>query len=142
MLTTARVALILALFGAYPGIARAGEVVVVVSTSSPATVLSESQVADIFLGRTRVFPDGRRAQPIDLPEGSVPHAAFYAEFTGRTAAQLKAHWSKIIFTGRGQPPRQLADIAQVKKALAESAGAIAYLPSDAIDPTVRLVNIR
>lgn len=139
MPTTARVAAIVVLFAVCPRMAAATDVVVVVSADSPLIALSKNQVADIFLGRTRTFPDGRRAEPVDLPESSAPHETFYAEFTGRNASQLKAYWSKIIFTGRGQPPKQLADIGRVKQALQGNPDAIAYLPPEAVDPGLRIV---
>src|SRR5688572_1178700 len=86
--------------------ARAAEVVVVVPAGSPAPELSRDDVAALFLGKLVRFPDGRRAVPIDHEEGTAIRNAFYETFAGKSAAQIKAHWAKIIFTGRGRPPRQ------------------------------------
>src|SRR5512140_1123353 len=109
--------------------AAADDVVAVVSAKSPITSLNTSQVADIFLGKTSRFPDGTPAVPIDLPEESPVRERFYAEYTGKSPAQVKAHWSKIIFTGRGQPPKQAATGTEAKKLLAENPNAIAYIDS-------------
>ena len=92
----------------------AEEVVPVVSARSPVTQLNANQVADIFLGKSSRFPDGTVAMPIDLSEESPLRERFYTVFTGQSPAQLKAHWSKIIFTGRGQPPRQVSGSAEAK----------------------------
>jgi ABC-type phosphate transport system substrate-binding protein len=116
-------------------------VVVVVSAQSPLRTLSKSQVADIFLGKTRTFPDNRQAEPIDSPDGGDAYAAFYGAFTGLSSAQLKAHWSKIIFTGRGRPPPQLTTEEKVVRALLENPNAISYLPLDAVDPQLRVVSV-
>src|SRR5688572_24835426 len=86
---------------------RAEDVVPVVSAKSPITALSTAQVADIFLGKTSRFPDGSPAVPLDLAEDSPERDRFYAQYTGKSPAQVKSHWAKIIFTGRGQPPRQV-----------------------------------
>src|SRR5688572_26049297 len=99
--------------------ASAQEVVAVVSAKSPYAGLSSAHVADIFLGRTNRFPDGTLAVPIDHPEESPVREKFYSDFTGKSPAQVKAHWSKIIFTGRGQPPRQVQGSAEAKRAVAE-----------------------
>jgi len=32
---------------------------------------------------------------------------FYNKVTGKSAAQMKAYWSKIIFTGKANHPRKL-----------------------------------
>src|SRR6188768_4088554 len=84
--------------------AAADELVVIVSSASPIAGLTKDQIADIFLGKLRQLPDGTKVVPIDQPEGSPTRDAFYVQFTGKSPAQVKAHWSKIIFTGRGQPP--------------------------------------
>src|SRR5690348_6610914 len=81
--------------------ASAQEVVAVVSAKSPVSALNSEQVADIFLGKTGRFPDGTQAIPIDQHEDSPLRERFYSQFTGKSPAQVKAHWSKIIFTGRG-----------------------------------------
>jgi ABC-type phosphate transport system substrate-binding protein len=124
--------------------ARAGtsDVVVVTSTRSPALSLSREQVADIFLGRNTRLPDGRRAVPIDHGEGMAIRDAFYLAFTGKSPAQIKAHWSKVIFTGRGHPPKQAADGNEVKQRLSRNPDAIAYLEAALLDSSVQVVTVQ
>jgi ABC-type phosphate transport system substrate-binding protein len=119
--------------------ARAQDVLVVVSSKSAVTSLSPSQVADIFLGKSSRFPDGSQAVPVDQPEDSPARDRFYAQYTGKSAAQVKAHWSKIIFTGRGQPPVQAGSDAEVKKMLAQNPAAIGYIDPASVDDTVRVL---
>jgi len=131
--------LVAALALAFPAAAGADEVVAVVSAKSPVTSLNPGQVADIFLGKTSRFPDGSPAVPIDQNEDSPDRDRFYAQYTGKSPAQVKAHWSKLIFTGRGQPPRQVANGAEAKRALAEDPHAIAYIDNRLVDSTVRVL---
>ena len=119
--------------------AAADDVVAVVSAKSPVAGLNASQVADIFLGKTNRFPDGTLAVPVDLPEESPAREKFYAEYAGKSPAQVKAHWSKIIFTGRGQPPKQLGSGAEAKKFVAENPNAIAYIDSKLVDNSLRVL---
>jgi ABC-type phosphate transport system substrate-binding protein len=135
----------LILFGflaAAPSLAAAEEVVPVVSARSTVTQLNANQVADIFLGKSNRFPDGSVAVPIDLSEDSPLRERFYTLFTGKSPAQLKAHWSRIIFTGRGQPPRQVSTSAEVKKALADNPNAIAYIDPKQVDSSMRVLASR
>ncbi len=115
------------------------DVVVVVSASSSVTALSPQQIAAIFLGNNARLPNGEPAAPIDQAEGSGTRDEFYAKFTGKSAAQMKAHWSKIIFTGRGQPPKELPG-TEVKKQIAANPNAIGYLEKNMVDATVRVLN--
>jgi ABC-type phosphate transport system substrate-binding protein len=122
--------------------ASAQDVVAVVSAKSPLTSLKADQVADIFLGKTSRFPDGSQAVPIDLGEDSPARDRFYAQFTGKSPAQVKAHWSKIIFTGRGQPPRQASTANEAKKLIAENPNAIGYIDPREVDNSVRVLASR
>ena len=115
------------------------DVVAVVSAKSTVTTLSKSQLTDIFLGRVSRFPDGARAVPIDQAEGSAVRDEFYAKVVGKTAAQVKAFWSKIIFTGRGQPPKAVPNSIEMKKRIAENPAAIGYIEEQLVDETVRVV---
>ena len=116
-----------------------GDVVAVVSARSAVIVLSNSQLADIFLGRVTRFPNGVQAVPIDQADGSVARDEFYLRLAGKSAAQLKAYWSKIIFTGRGQPPPTVANSDEVKRRLIGNPAAIGYIESNRVDGSVRVV---
>jgi ABC-type phosphate transport system substrate-binding protein len=122
--------------------ASGADVVAVVSSKSRVTALHPDQVADIFLGKTSHFPDGTQATPIDQSEDSPTREKFYAQFTGKSPAQVKAYWAKIIFTGRGQPPRQVATGAEAKKLIAQNPNAIGYIDSALVDDSVRVVDGR
>jgi ABC-type phosphate transport system substrate-binding protein len=125
--------------GSAAGMADA-TVVTVVSAKSPITALSKAQVADIFLGKSNRFPDGAQATPIDQPESSRVREEFYSTVTGKTLAQLKAYWSKIIFTGRGQPPRIVSGGAELKSLLATNLLAIGYIDASQVDASVRVLD--
>ncbi len=120
------------------GMARA-DVVAVVSAKSPIVSLSVSEVADIFLGKSSRLHSGIQALPIDQADGSAVRDEFYAKITGKTAAQLKAYWSKIIFTGRGQPPLAVANSVELKKRLRDNPTAIGYIEQSEVDASVRVV---
>jgi ABC-type phosphate transport system substrate-binding protein len=119
--------------------AASSEVVVIVSSKNPLTVLSVDQVSDIFLGKTGNFPDGTAAVPVDQSETSPLRQEFYVKATGKTAQLLKAHWSKMIFTGRGEPPREVTDSAAIRKMVAENPHFIGYVDKSAVDASVKVV---
>ncbi|MGV7241288.1 MULTISPECIES: type 2 periplasmic-binding domain-containing protein [Burkholderiaceae] len=131
-----RSALIAMLLG-LSGESAMAQLIVVVSTKSTLTALSEQQIADIFLGRAAYFPGGGSAIPVDLPEDAAARSEFYRRITGKSSSQMKAYWSKLIFTGRGQPPREVQDPAAIKRALAETPNAIGYMDSRDIDASVK-----
>jgi ABC-type phosphate transport system substrate-binding protein len=129
-------AAVLALAGMPAG---AAELVVIVSAKNPVTALRPDQVAAIFLGQSVRFPDGVEAVPLDLPPGSKLRGEFYERVAGKTPALLKAHWSKMVFTGRGQPPGEAPDSAAMRRRVAENPELIGYIERAALDGSVRPV---
>ncbi len=111
----------------------------VVSTKSPVRMLSKTQLGDIFLGKTSRFPDGSRAVPIDQSEGSPARDEFYAQIAGKSAAQMKEYWSRMIFTGRGEPPTAVDTSKAAKKLVVANPSAISYIEPKLVDDSLRVV---
>jgi ABC-type phosphate transport system substrate-binding protein len=128
--------MLLALLG---NAAAAADLVVVVSARSPVTALRAEQVADIFLSEAMRFPDGGEAVALDLPIGSPLRDDFYLKVANRSPALMKAYWTKKIFTGRGQPPRELPNSQAVRKLVADNPTLIGYIERSALDASVRPV---
>jgi ABC-type phosphate transport system substrate-binding protein len=118
---------------------QAGDLVVIVSARSPVEALRPEQVAAIFLAQSPRFPNGAVASALDQAVGSLERDQFYLRVAGKTPALLKVYWSKMVFTGRGQPPRELAGSAAVRRAVAEDPALIGYIEREALDPSVRPV---
>lgn len=113
------------------GCAMAADLVVI---ANPAVgPLTKDQVAELFLGKNQSLT------PIDLPESSATYADFYHRATGRDVAQVKATWARLVFSGKGQAPRQLPDAAAVKKAVAADPKAVGYIEKAAVDGSVKAV---
>jgi hypothetical protein len=113
------------------GMANAGDVVVVMAAG--ATAPTKEQIANVYLGRSHELI------PLDLPESNPVRQLFYKKVTDRDAAQVKAVWSRITFTGQGKPPKELADATAVKKAVAAEPKAIGYIPKSDVDSTVQVI---
>jgi ABC-type phosphate transport system substrate-binding protein len=117
----------------------AAELVTVVSAKSAVTTLTRNQVVDIFLGKVSRFPDGGPAVPIDQVEGAAARDEFYRTLAGKSPGQMNAHWSKIIFTGRGHPPTEAANGEALKRLLVATPGAIGYLDRSLVDGALRVL---
>jgi ABC-type phosphate transport system substrate-binding protein len=119
--------------------AVAADMVVIVSAKSPVSALRQDQVADIFLGRTGHFPDGGEAVAIDQGLASPLRNEFYARVAAKSPTVLKVYWSKMIFTGRGKPPRELPNSATVRQQVADNPALIGYIERALLDASVRPV---
>jgi len=135
-LPTLLASLILPLLLALPAQA---EIIVIVSAKNPVRTLSNEQAVDLFLGKSNNFPNGSKAVPLDQAEGAGIRDSFYRKTTGKGPAQMNAHWARMLFTGRAQPPVAVSDSEAVKKLVAADASLIGYIDRDALDSSVRAV---
>lgn len=115
------------------------DVVVIVSARNSLKTLSGEQASDLFLGKSADFPNGQHAVPIDQSEGSPVRDAFYLKTSGKAPAQMKAHWARMLFTGRGQPPVESGDNAAIKRLVADNPNLVGYIDRSALDSSVRAV---
>lgn len=119
-----------ALGAAFPAMA---EVVVVVNPKAAEASMSKEQVAQFFLGKSTAMT------PIDQADASPIRAEFYKKVADKDAAQAKALWSKLVFTGKATMPKEVADNAAVKAAVAANPKAIGYIDKSAVDGSVKVV---
>ena len=109
------------------------EVVVVVNPKAAESSMSKDQVAQFFLGKSTSMT------PVDQPEGAPVRAEFYKKVTDKDASQVKSLWSKLVFTGKATMPKEVADSAAVKKAVAGDPKAIGYIEKSAVDGSVKVI---
>jgi len=101
--------------------------------------LDKDSISRLFLNKAKAFPSGTQAEPIALEEGQAATEEFNGKVLNKSAAQLTAFWSKLVFTGKGQPPKALANDAAVVSAVAANPGAIGYVDASAVNDSVRVV---
>lgn len=113
--------------------AFAGEIAVIVNPKNPATRMFSEQAAQFFLGKSTLFT------PVEYTDGSAIKNDFYQKVLGKDTAQVKAIWSKLVFTGKGAAPKEYSSAAEVKKAVAHDPQAIGYIDKSAVDDTVKVI---
>lgn len=116
------------------------EISVIVSNNNPNTTINQTMVSKIFLGKAKSFPDGSQAVPIDQDDGAAARGAFNSTVLGKSSSQLKSYWSRLIFTGKGTPPKQSGNDAAVKQLVADNPNIIGYVDSSAVDDSVKVVH--
>ena len=109
------------------------EVVVVVNPKAAEASMTKDQVAQVFLGKSSAMT------PVDQPESAPIRAEFYKKVTDKDASQVKALWSKLVFTGKATMPKEVGDSAAVKKAVAADPKAIGYIEKSAVDASVKAI---
>lgn len=112
--------------------ALAADIVVIVNPKNPATRMFSEQAAQFFLGKSTLFT------PVEHTEGALRNE-FSQKVLGKDSAQVKAQWSKLVFTGKGTAPKEFGSSAEVKKAVAADVQAIGYIEKSAVDDSVKVI---
>ena len=80
--------------------------------------------------------DGMRALPVDQTSGTPMREQFNARVLDKSDSQLKAYWSRVVFTGTGTPPKEVGGDNEVKKLVADNPNLIGYIDKTKLDSSV------
>lgn len=130
------ITIVLSLFS----ISSLADIVVIVHPSNN-DAINAKNVQRIFLGKEKKFPGGVKAKPINQVSGGPARDQFDSGILGRSTTQVSAYWSKLVFTGKGIPPKEVDNDAAVVAAVAADASAIGYIDSSAVTGDVKALTI-
>ena len=117
--------LLAALAATFAPAARA-DYYVVVGERNPVTALTQQQVLQLFMGRTRSYPDGRTAATCEIGSDGQ-RAGFYRSLSGMSLPQVTSYWARLMFSGRNLPPQRLDSEAAVIERVQSDPHAIGWL---------------
>ena len=135
---TIRLAALLLLW--IPAARLAGETLVV-NPGVEYSDIARGTARSFFYMRLREWPDGTPVRVFVLPDNHSLHVAFAKEVLNVFPYRLRRAWDRAVFAGLGQAPQQVDNVEQMRARVAETPGAIGYLPEDKIDETVRPLDI-
>jgi hypothetical protein len=104
--------------------AAAGGIWIVAHQDVEVATLTRTETANLFLAKGRT---DSQLTPFDQRDRQL-RERFYREVAGVSAASVRAHWAKQVFTGRGRPPAMLS-LEEVERVLSEKPGAVTYVPA-------------
>ena len=115
---------------------RADELVIVVNKDN-AQAMSAATVARIYTGEVLTWENGSAIVVID--QGDTPSSSQFFGSIGKSYANYKAIWTRLMFTGRATPPKSVASDAEVKAHVSANKAAIGYIKASSADDSVRLL---
>jgi ABC-type phosphate transport system substrate-binding protein len=113
------------------------EVSVIVHPSNQNNI-NKNDILRIFLGKSKSFPNGEQAIPINIKEGET-RSNFNELVLSKSDSQLKAYWSKLIFTGKGNPPQDIDYELEVLELISSNPSFIGYIDSSKVTEKVKII---
>ncbi|PAJ73026.1 phosphate ABC transporter substrate-binding protein [Pseudoalteromonas sp. NBT06-2] len=114
------------------------EIAVIVNTSNSST-LDKTSIERIFMGKMKKFSNGLVALPLNAAKSMNSRDEFNKAVIGRSSSQVNAFWSKLVFTGKGNMPRELSSDAEIISTISSNQGAIGYIDSGSITGDVKVI---
>ena len=85
---------------------------------------------------------GRSIRVYVLPDDNAVHVAFSKQILGVFPHQLRTAWDRLVYSGTGQAPLEVASEEEMRARVAGTAGAIGYLSRKMIDESVTVLQVQ
>ncbi|MBS0288255.1 MAG: phosphate ABC transporter substrate-binding protein [Proteobacteria bacterium] len=115
------------------------EVVVIANKDMPLSSISSDELYRIYLGKTKFLSSGVKVIPVDQQLGSAARDKFYSSVIKKSDPEVKAYWSRVIFSGQGYPPIQESDDRAVKELVAKNPNCLGYVDKSVVDGSVKVL---
>lgn len=114
---------------------------IVVHPTVSETQLTTAQLRAIFSIRQSRWADGQMIKVFVLPSDNEHHQKFTRTYLKMFPYQLDAIWHRQRFSGIGGVPVQYSTVEELQAALANTPGAIGYLPQGLRSSALKVVTL-
>ncbi|MBL4867188.1 MAG: phosphate ABC transporter substrate-binding protein [Pseudomonadales bacterium] len=114
------------------------DIVVIVSKDSPLSSVTIDEISALFLAKTNRL-QGSPLKPVDMISGDELRDTFYRSVTKKSPMQMKAYWSRLIFTGKGIPPPMAESAEDVIDMIVEEPNHIGYVEAEEVNDSVKVL---
>jgi len=115
---------------------------VIVNPNNPISAADREFVRDAYLKKASEWANHQVVHPIDLSARFPVRARFAERVIRKTPSQLRTYWNQQVFTGKNNPPPEVASVADAVAYVVATKGAIAYIPVDANPGAAKVIGIR
>ena len=116
-------------------------VIPVINAHSKQQSISRNGLSAIFKMRLHQWRDGTAVTVFVLKDDNPLHKRFCKEILNVFPHQLRRVWNKLVFSGSGQAPIQLSNIAEMQARIRETPGAIGYLKAGDVTDGIHILDI-
>jgi hypothetical protein len=112
-------------------------VLVAINAETPAVSLTQESVAELFLGKRRLYAGDVALVPVDTANESL-RDAFYQTVAGMSSNRVRAYWARRVFSAQGVPPREML-APEAALVLQRERGTVIYTTADKLPAGARIV---
>lgn len=114
------------------------DIAIIVNKEVVVGKVTQSQITALFLQQSKKINDVYLT-PLDLTQRTEIREKFYRKLANKTPLQMKAYWSRLVFTGKGEPPMEFENSEEVLVTVASDENYIGYINVEDVDDTVNVI---
>jgi ABC-type phosphate transport system substrate-binding protein len=115
-----------------PGVLADTKHMVIISHQNVTDSVKKEDIKEIFLGKKTRWKDNSTILFIVLTDDTV-YPTFLKDYVGKTIFQYVNYWKQQVFTGKGRMPKSFANSKDVIQFVADTPGAISFVPEQEVD---------
>jgi len=113
--------------------------IAIVTNSQSISKIDKNEVKRLFLAKTNRV-NNIQVDLVELKNTSYKEE-FYKILTNKNTAQLRSYWTRLIFTGKGKPPKQVESQEELAHYMDNSEVIITYLPLKSVQSNMNVLYI-
>mgnify|MGYP006166206435 FL=1 len=113
--------------------------IVVIGHPDNSASLDKETLQRLYTGRSNSLLNGDAAIPLNLSDQQSLRSQFDEKALGRSSSQLKAFWSKLVFTGKGTPPKEVDSETEMITLISSTPNLIGYVSANADTAGVKVL---
>lgn len=94
---------------------------------------STSSLVRIYAMQKKTWSDGKQVKVFTLPNSSDTHKDFVTTYLRMQPYQLNRLWHRLVFSGTGTIPQEIATVEEMLETIKTTPGAIGYVDSTYAD---------
>ena len=103
--------------------------IIVANSDTELSSISKAQLKKVYLKKVPLLPNGKPAAVTGLKEGDA-RDDFIKSILHKSEASLHSYWSRLMFSGRGEPPRLFKTEEELLEYIRKTPGAIGFVDSN------------
>lgn len=111
------------------------DVTVIANHKGGSLHLSKAELERIYKMRQKVWHNKEPIKVFVLPADNQLHQFFVEQYLGVSMNELHRYWSRLVFTGRGVIPTEVANQEEMLDRISKTPGAIGYISKDKANTT-------
>lgn len=116
------------------------DIYLVTHKNNPVDTLTEQQVRDMYLARSKAWPNGEFVTVFDHGNTEV-RSRFFKLLTGMSLRQTDAYWARLVFAGRILPLEQISGEAALVELAQETNNLLGYIEAPPDSQLLKVVHI-